>query len=223
MSFFSEKYLDLPKRIMAETEELLAQIQRVCINSDMDTMSLSKWDELTIDQLRSVVIILDDIEVVQLLHATRGTRGHCYILNSIFEWILTKENEEMPATNPNTNTLLSDNQVQQITHAIPWETRIGIRATVLDQAENQRMEERRQEIEQNEQEAREWMLECVNEAGGENPRQSANILLRQTVKAFDDMICNFLDQPTPNHESMKMLRALREMFIGYRDAYYTEI
>jgi len=105
---------------MTEKEELLAKIKSVCYNDDTESISFDSWEKLTIEQLRSVVILLDN-DMVKLLNATQGTKGHCYLLQNIYKWISTPRpaiqgvpGSQQPPRNPATNVDLSDRQLYQI-------------------------------------------------------------------------------------------------------------
>ena len=74
--------------------ELLAIIKQVCFNWDVDPLTLTRWDseqELSLEQLRTVVVLLDD-DMLNLLDAHRRRPGEsspyapCNLLESLYRW-----------------------------------------------------------------------------------------------------------------------------------------
>ena len=58
-----------------EKTELLAHIQTACLNfNDVEPVALTKWEDMSIEELRTVAILLND-EMVMLLNAQEGARG----------------------------------------------------------------------------------------------------------------------------------------------------
>jgi len=91
-----------------ERTELLAQLRQTCFN-DEDVATLTPWEELSIEELRTVAILLND-EMVLLLNAQEGARGHCYLLTTLYEHIIRNTR----ARNPLTGSLITDRQRQNI-------------------------------------------------------------------------------------------------------------
>ena len=66
-----------------ERTELLAHIRQTCFNFE-DVVTLTPWEEMSIEELRTVAILLNDEMVMLLLHAQDGSsRGHCYLLETL--------------------------------------------------------------------------------------------------------------------------------------------
>ena len=93
-----------------EKTELLAHIQKACLNfDDVEPVAFTKWEEMSIEELRTVAILLND-EMVMLLNAQEGARGHCYLLESLYEHIIRNAR----ARNPLTGVQITDRQRQNI-------------------------------------------------------------------------------------------------------------
>ena len=93
-----------------EKTELLAHIQTACLNfNDVEPVALTKWEDMSIEELRTVAILLND-EMVMLLNAQEGARGHCYLLESLYEHIIRNAR----ARNPLTGGQITDRQRQNI-------------------------------------------------------------------------------------------------------------
>ena len=95
-----------------EKTELLAHIQKACLNFDVEPFAFTKWEEMSIEELRTVAILLND-EMVMLLNAQEGARGHCYLLESLYEHITRNPR----ARNPLTGAQITDRQRQNINTA----------------------------------------------------------------------------------------------------------
>lgn len=75
---------------MSEKLHLLESIRRTCLNYDLDPLSHMKWEDMSIIQLRTVVILLEE-EMARLYNAgdvPNGTRGHCYLLESLYNYVM---------------------------------------------------------------------------------------------------------------------------------------
>ena len=112
-----------------EKTELLAHIQKACLNFDVEPFAFTKWEEMSIEELRTVAILLND-EMVMLLNAQEGARGHCYLLESLYEHIFRNDR----ARNPLTNVQITDRQRQNILTAWSASARLPLQ-TPEDHAE----------------------------------------------------------------------------------------
>ena len=57
--------------MVEEKIQLLAHIQTACLNfEDVEPVTLTKWEEMSIEELRTVAILLND-EMVMLLNGAR--------------------------------------------------------------------------------------------------------------------------------------------------------
>ena len=114
-----------------EKTELLAHIQKACLNfDDVEPVAFTKWEEMSIEELRTVAILLND-EMVMLLNAQEGARGHCYLLESLYEHIT----RNAFARNPLTGVQITDRQRQNINTAwlgLRRSTRLGVRSWSAD-------------------------------------------------------------------------------------------
>jgi hypothetical protein len=108
--------------IIMSTEEkqvLRARAKQLCFN-DQDPVSLSTWDELTIQQLRTLILLLDG-DMVHFLgnqrsHLLFGNglgRRHCFLVQELYRFIATVGNG---SRNPLTNQALTPAQRRQIKH-----------------------------------------------------------------------------------------------------------
>lgn len=52
---------------------LIKRAQAICFNSDKEPFSLSSWTELTVQQLRTIIVLVNS-QMVQLL--AQRSRGH---------------------------------------------------------------------------------------------------------------------------------------------------
>lgn len=92
---------------MTERELLLERIATICYNGkdDVDPLSLTGWSEMPIEELRTVVILLND-EMIHLLQSHDHTRGHCHLLESLYVYITT----DLRAKNLLTNSPITSRQ-----------------------------------------------------------------------------------------------------------------
>jgi len=81
-----------------ETALLLSKIKAVCYQGDgMESISLERWDEMTVEELRTVVILLDD-GILDLIRAQGSMRVPCFFIKSLFEYISASDNAIHPFT-----------------------------------------------------------------------------------------------------------------------------
>jgi len=95
--------MDIPDE-RDERTVLIDRIAEICTNStalDSGSGFDKMWNDMTIEQLRTVVIILKD-DVVSVLRAEKGPKGKCHLLQALYGW-----------TTGNTHTV-SDRQRGQI-------------------------------------------------------------------------------------------------------------
>lgn len=99
---------------MNNRQSLLKRILAICYNSG-DIFTLDEWSALTIEQLRTVVALLDDggaDEIIKKRHRSQ-TRGHCYLLEELVRYL----REHPHATNPHTRRPITARQREIIQHA----------------------------------------------------------------------------------------------------------
>jgi len=139
-------------------KQLLDIIKAVCYNGDMDPSSFVEWDsrEMSLEQLRTVVVLLDD-DMLDLLEARRRRPGEfppyapCNLLESLYRWT---------TTNPNgreiyTQRVITPYQRTQIAAAY---------MASLSPAERQRLEEEEQERINERDANREELVRLLDEA-----------------------------------------------------------
>jgi len=170
---------------MTEREELLAKIRTTCINSDSDTISSSRWEDMTIEQLRHVVLLLDE-EMVQLLDATQGSKGHCFLLNSLYERV------QNTPTNPYTNEALSENQVQQINQAGSMDRTLrqmmaSINAEMAMASDDEEDSEEEEEVTSAEDMDAIERSRCQDQIG---PREANSVLYSRVKDGCKKLVCN---------------------------------
>jgi len=115
-------YIATEKYNMAERAEILEFIHRFCTND-----AERDWARtVSTEQLRSLVILLND-EVIKLVNAANGMRGHCFFLDHLYDFVVTNK----PLVNPLTNQVISERQRQQIISAMG-----GVRSSELSARPN---------------------------------------------------------------------------------------
>lgn len=83
-------------------EELIRRIQRICTNDQMDMMSQENWDAevLTVEQLRTIVSLLNDGTIQQIVEdgRLRGRRedNTCFFLEDIVRYLDTSVGQRNP-------------------------------------------------------------------------------------------------------------------------------
>lgn len=81
---------------MADKEQLLKHILKTCLNhDDVESVSLDTWAEMDVEELRTVVLLLND-GMIQLLDAQEGQQGNCYLLKSLYKWITSNPGGRNP-------------------------------------------------------------------------------------------------------------------------------
>lgn len=71
----------------SESDQLLQRIRAIC-RDDHDPVTLSAWRSLTVEQLRTIVVIADDggIQAISEQAGLPQTRGHCFLLQTLVDW-----------------------------------------------------------------------------------------------------------------------------------------
>ena len=141
---------------MAQRKELLKKMSRLFYNgaNDMDPISHDEWNDLTIEELQTVVLLLDD-DMVSLLNALEGTRGHCYLIETLYDYIQSTDR----AVNIINNNPITHRQRQQI----------GDAYRAIHPEEEQTLEQLRQRLIE-----LDWIILRLSVSG-------SNILLRQML------------------------------------------
>ena len=122
-------------------KQLLLIIEKICFNGDMDPTSFVDWNEMSLEQLRTVVTLLDN-EMLDLLEAWKRRPADvpveqmtpyapCNLLERLYEWTRTSPNGREVYTQRE----ITDNQRTQIAAAY---------LASLGPAERQRLEEEEQ-------------------------------------------------------------------------------
>lgn len=97
-------------------QQLLQRIEAICSNPS-DPVTLDTWEELTLEELRTVVALLSRGGVrVIMEYAPRGRRNptsHCYLLEGLVEHLRRNPN----ATNPLTRRPVTQQERQTIYEA----------------------------------------------------------------------------------------------------------
>jgi hypothetical protein len=115
----SKKYL-----IMSSRQELLDRLRDLCYNAE-DPITLDAWEEMNVNQLRTIVALLDN-EGVHFFRETQqpptqGLRGHCFLMESIITYINTPRQGPLgtilPPVHPVTRRVITPRQQQLIRDA----------------------------------------------------------------------------------------------------------
>ncbi len=88
-------------------DQLLQRMREICYNDDEDVITMAEWESLTVDELRTVVALLDDGGAELIANATtsrRTRRGSCYLLRGLWQWISER------GTNPRTRQPITSRQ-----------------------------------------------------------------------------------------------------------------
>jgi hypothetical protein len=107
---------------MAEKLRLLESIRRTCLNYDLDPLSHMEWEDMSVEQLRTVVILLEE-EMVRLHNARNvphGTRGHCYLLEFLYYYVMQggarNPMTQVPITALQRHQIMTPERVQLLEH-----------------------------------------------------------------------------------------------------------
>lgn len=95
---------------------LIRLAQAICFNDDQEPFSLDKWSELTVVQLRAVVV-LGNSQMVQLLpqrSRSSHAKGHCFALDGLVAYLRANPSN---AINPLNNRKITRGQRSAIYEA----------------------------------------------------------------------------------------------------------
>jgi hypothetical protein len=82
-------------------EELLQLVEQICRNQDVDIVTQTRWHDMSVEQLRTIVVLLDD-EMLDLLDARRqrpvttSPYAPCNLLKSMYDWTRRAPNGREP-------------------------------------------------------------------------------------------------------------------------------
>ena len=95
-------------------EELLQRIREICYNSDEDIFRLDEWSSLNVQELRTVVGILDNGGAAMIFdNIPPRVRGHCYLLRHLVRHLQMNPS----ANNPHTGRPITPRQREIIENA----------------------------------------------------------------------------------------------------------
>lgn len=105
---------------MANRQELLDKIAAICRN-DIDILSRTRWDteaeedRMSDEELRTIVLLLDNEDVVQFLHQLEDqqSQGYCYLIESLHHYLFSVPQ----ARNLGTSVVLTRQQRENIQSA----------------------------------------------------------------------------------------------------------
>ena len=72
-------------------EELIELVEQICQNDDVDIMTQDKWQDTSVEQLRTIVVLLDD-DMLGILDARRrrsvttSPYAGCSLLKSLYDY-----------------------------------------------------------------------------------------------------------------------------------------
>jgi hypothetical protein len=72
-------------------EELIDLVEQICQNGDVDIMTQARWQDMSVEQLRTIVVLLDD-DMIDILDARRrrsvttSPYAGCSLLKSLYDY-----------------------------------------------------------------------------------------------------------------------------------------
>ena len=85
-----------------EKEALLAKIAAICYQGDevdsMESISLQEWRQMEIEELRTIVVLMED-GVLDLINVEMSIpRKPCFLIESLYRYITSNQNPRHPFT-----------------------------------------------------------------------------------------------------------------------------
>ena len=75
------------KKMDMSKASLIKRAQKICYNNEIEPFSLDKWNELTVQQLRAIVVLGNSQMVEMINQHQKNTKGHCFAIDGLVSYL----------------------------------------------------------------------------------------------------------------------------------------